>query len=297
MKYACIFFILLLGLPLKAEIQLKNIDYYKSVNFRIGRTVETRQLIQLSHSGDTEEFFITFSAGQSGDPYSRELRNAQGDSSSYLLQTPLGDPLMDLEHSAAESNLLTGIFQQGKSIAQLEYFFIIPGESFAPAYFINDVITVSIYSGNLQNYSLITSVSIELAANVTQEVSLSVVSPGGFFDESMLSGTLDFGRIIPGARQYGDILVRANVPYTLSLESLNQGYLAPVIATTGAQIPYSMAINGLHFSLNNGPVILDNPAMTELQGERFSLEFMVGDFWDVPAGIFEDSITLTVSAY
>jgi len=296
-----IFLTLFFSLPLSlfANMWFSSLPYYTSARYE-GNTLAIPLAIEVRNQGEPQDFFITLSGGQGGSPENRIVSTNNGASAPYQLYNSATEKIVikDLLSMPGEENVLTGYVAGGRSTAYLEYVFYMEAGIYAPYGYLSDSYTVTLYSGTLDNYTLVTSNTVQMAITVDRQASISVVPRGGAYNESSTDLTMDFGFLTPRAERTADILVRANLPYTLSVRSNNGSVLKQVDQYTSSEIPYQFLVNDLAVTLQAGrSVDIGAADISSAQGDRYSLRFIIGDFWDIQSGTFEDTLQITLAAW
>lgn len=283
-----------------ATLTLSSVKYWTSEVYNTSTGFEISQNIKIRHSGDAEDYFITISPGISGDPHNRRAEDWSGLGTSYFLYNNPAEKiaLKDLSASPDESEVISGSFISGSNHTKvLRYYLAIPPGNFPPAGYFTDSFTISLYSGTLDSYTLVSSANVSFAIQVNQEIDFSLVSSGGTFDITQTSKTLDFGILSAGQQKAMDILVRSNLKYSVDFTSKNGGVLKRSDVWSNDSVPYSCTINGAPITLSAWQAVeVINGSPTSGDGTRYELLFTIEDFWDISDGPYEDTIQITVSA-
>ena len=93
-------------------------------------------------------------------------------------------------------------------------------------------------------------------------------------------------------------MVRSTSPYTVEILSANQGSMARTDIADTLVVPYFCYVDSalLDLSQRNIAVPAASGLATGTDGNRHSIEIVIGDFFDVTAVNFGDVITITVAA-
>lgn len=287
------------GLPLGATVSLSPGSWYTAQTYNGATGFEVAQYFTISHSGSADNYFVTVSGGKSGDPLNRRVSDNQGTGMGYYLYANASGTtsLKDLASGATAGEVLSGHFAAGNATATLNYRFVAPAGLYPPMGYFSDSLTVSLYTGTLKNYTLVSSLTIQVAIQVQYEMSLSVVPSGAAFNSALTQLTFDFGILTAGTTRSGDILVRSNVAYKVSLNSYNRGVLRRSDQWQATTIPYSCTVNGVAVDLTGSKAAVIGQGLTlSPEGTRYSVSFTIGDFWDVTTGTFSDTVQVTVSS-
>ena len=126
---------------------------------------------------------------------------------------------------------------------------------------------------------------------------VSVMPSGGTYSVSSTTTALDFGILQPDVSKGADLLVKANIPYALSLSSANGSAL--VNPSDGSKVPYSLASNGTPVLLSAGAQTLAQSGASQSYAvpTRYALLATILSFSQLPTeGSFSDTITIILSA-
>lgn len=299
MKYRILFILLLLPGFLFADMWFSSLEYYTSAHYD-GSALVIPMGVEVTQQGEASAFFITLSGGQSNLPENRVLSSNEGATAPYQLYNDPSEKMIlkDLVSMTGEDEVLVGYIEGGRSTAYLEYYFYMDGDLYAPYGYLRDDYTISLYRGTVDNYTFQKSVPLQVAITVDRKAFLSVVPQGGAFNESSTNLTMDFGFLTPRAERSADILVKANLPYTLSISSENGSILTQADGKSRSEIPYQCLVNGNPVALRAGrSVDIGAADISQREGDRYQMQFIIGDFWDIQAGTFEDTIQITLAAW
>jgi len=297
-KILIFFFIVLLPTVLFAQ-WFSSLEYYTTLNYNKETGIVLRQEISISQYGPDRDIFVTLSGGSTGDPLNRKLLNDDGYGASYLLVNDPGEKTMikDLSALPNSNEVLTAHLDEGNSSALLEYYIIVEPGSYLPYGYLTDSFDITVYEGDLNNYTQLMSSSVTIAMEAPRIAALSVVEQGGAFNESKTDITMDFGWLTPRAERNADIIVQANLPYSLTLNSINRGFLEPQQRSIKDNISYSCFVDGTEIDLSVSNIEIGSAEISDENGDRYALKFIIGDFWDIASGTYEDSIRVTLSAW
>lgn len=258
--------------------------------------------LAVKHRGEETEFFITFSAGGSGNPENRRLISPGQGILPYQLygSSSGGNVLKDLSSNPAENEVLSGVFAASSKwqTGETQYVFTVPPDYFLPSEQYEDSVVISLYRGTLEQYTLMDTVTQNFLVSLEEVMELAVVPSNYPFGTGLNNLTLDFGILIPGEVMGGDIVVRSNAGYTLSLKSKNRGIMKNLDRSDKSEVPYSFLLNGGRIELNSNKavdVLVDQPS-TVISGARFPFDVVIGDYGMATEGSYEDVITLTVES-
>lgn len=252
-----------------------------------GRTLS--DIFKVSGSGSECLFFITFSAGSNG----RKLVNPGGEILSYGLYDSVhhSNSLKDLP-SATISNVLTGKSKKGQSIITLEYYFHVPYIKNSSPGLYNDTIQISLYAGDLNNYTLKDTANVTFSAEVPSWVELYLHADSG----SLSNAVLDFGILQPGTSKSFHAEVLTNTPYDISITSEYLGAMKLTDRNNEAYVPYALFHNGSLIPLESSSII-SNSARANNTGQFIHpFDIVIGETDFAPSGEYADSLLFTISA-
>jgi hypothetical protein len=133
-----------------------------------------------------------------------------------------------------------------------------------------------------------------LRYDMSKRIDLSIVNTGEAFDPSATNKTLNFGNLSSGQEMTFDLVLKYNAGYQVKMSSQNGGKLKHL--SQNASIPYTLTLSGNPVSLSTLPTIVAwgifvNPC----GGLRFPGKVKIGTVGSAQAGVYQDSITVTVS--
>jgi len=132
---------------------------------------------------------------------------------------------------------------------------------------------------------------------VPRYAEVSVVPVNQPHDPASTVYIMDFGDMVPQEELQADLRIKANVPYGMTVSSLNGGYLRKSPNTT--QVPYQIQIGSSGWftpptwSYWLGQEFSGSPQA----GRRYNIKVRLGNFTNLDDGDYEETITITVSAY
>jgi len=107
---------------------------------------------------------------------------------------------------------------------------------------------------------------------------------------------LDFGTLTTGLEQAVDLLVRANLDYTVTVDSMNRGVMEIIDGGDGSTVPYTLRVDGSARSLNSGSAaVVNGSGPTDLSGQRHTFSFQVGETAGATSGVYQDNLTIIVT--
>lgn len=288
-----------LGAAVQAPAQLTLFGFTKNVavTYDSAAGVTYTGTVTVRHKGAATPFFLTFSAGSSGSFANRQMVLG-GVRLNYQVYDNTGvNVLKDLSASPAASEVLSGTLPASANFQQqsFSYRMVIPVGQFVGAGLYTDTVTVNLYSGTLAAATLTDNNSVNYKVTVNSILQLSLVNTGSAFNFTSTSRTLDFGILQAGQSQSLDTVVRANVSYTLTIQSTNGSVLA--LAGAPDTIPYSLRFNGSLLTLAPAtPLTLmtGRPATTSV-GVSYPVNVTIGTLTDPSAGTYSDALLLTLT--
>jgi hypothetical protein len=141
--------------------------------------------------------------------------------------------------------------------------------------------------------------SFALSISVPQILDMALVPTGNSFDALSTSLNLNYGVLARSARKTADLMVRGNVPFSVSVLSQNGGRLLSPQILDGSSVPYEFEVNGIPASLSAGvqTPIVSGSGPTSIAGARYGLSFTIGDFGMATEGVYTDTLVFTVAAH
>ncbi len=294
-RIAILLFLTTNYLFLFSDIQIQTVSYYTSVTYDAIFGVNKSQTIKLTYTDSPGDFFLTFSGGLNGDINDRYAQDWKNNGASYQLHTSGGRIIKDLSVSPGENEVLSGVADQSQGQIILDYFIYMPANSSPQAGSFTDTVTITLYKGNIDNYTKVSSVNVQFAIQVQGIVSMSIVPKDTPFDINKTDLTLDFGELTSGDKREADIIIISNQNFKLDFSSSGGGALNRTDSWSEIVIPYTCLINGNQVSFVPWQAVTvyeSGPA----DGDTLNVEFIISDFWDVPDGVYKDNITVTISA-
>jgi spore coat protein U-like protein len=298
-KILTLMILITIGMSLYGAVTLKKVNTYQRAIYNNLTGFDISQGITVAHSGDAEDFFITISGGITNNTSNRLLRSPDGDTVNYqMFDNPTRRTILrDLQDLPSSTEVLSGSFVANEKKMDVEYYYSMPSGLFPAAAAYTDTLTVTLYSGTLNNFQEVESQNITVALTVRNDVQLSIVDPGGYFDPVQTTSTMDFGVLTSGTERHSDLIARSNTHFTLSLASGNGGVLKRTDLLENSEIPYSLYVNNAPFSLPAGQAVqIGESDPTGDDGMRYQVRVKIDDFWGVTTGTFEDVIQVTLSS-
>ncbi|MEW5815822.1 MAG: spore coat protein U domain-containing protein [Spirochaetota bacterium] len=207
--------------------------------------------------------------------------------------------LKDLSGSPSPGEVLAGTFpaSSGWQTVDLTYLLYIPaGQFLAPGKY-EDTVTVTLYAGTIGSATEYDSQTVTYQASISQVVDISIVRPAFPFDPLQKDLAIDFGILKEGATNSGDIIVRSNAAFSLSLQSDNKGVMANLDRSDKSTVPYVFIFNGSPVNLTGTrPVdVLVNQSPTDLAGFRYNFTVIIQPYGMATEGSYQDIITVTIA--
>ena len=258
-------------------------------------------------TGATCEYFVTLSAGQSGD-FNRRRLSEMTNGLNYNAYTDSGkSSIFKAPPTATQNEVIAGSFPVAVALTQThthKFYWTVNPQQVVPASdtpYTDVNLTLSLYSGLLfLNPTLEATKTISFQARVDSSVDLSLVESGKRFDIGETTQLIDFGTLESSEQRGFDVVVRSNNGYVVTMQSENRQLLvhtrAPAITDT---VSYSVIFNGGGIDLSTGaPVpVIAGTGTTPATGIAFPIEFTVGTLsGDETAGVYSDVINVEVSA-
>lgn len=132
---------------------------------------------------------------------------------------------------------------------------------------------------------------------VPRYAEVSVVPVNQAHDPSSTVYIMDFGTMVPQEELQADLRIKANVPYGVTVSSTNGGYLRKTPNTT--QVPYQMQIgsSGWFTPPTYAYWLGQEYSGSPQSGRRYNIKVRLGNFTTLDDGDYNETITITVSAY
>jgi spore coat protein U-like protein len=242
-----------------------------------------------------------------GDTFTtRQLRSGGGNTLGFNLYVDSTHKviLRDLP-SAGPNDVLNITFGSGANTATATYYFYIPPLQVASPGTYQALMQFSLYQGTVISNTLAQTAEVVHQAVVAADTELSFVAAGQPFDPTRQSTSLDFGVLNTGGtglRQVnGNLQVRTNTGYLVSLQSQNKGALRLTTPGDSSAIKYTLTINGLTPDLSWGiPVpVAFGLGKTPANGISLPLTISIdpsqADVAQASAGTYSDVVTVLVA--
>jgi hypothetical protein len=258
-------------------------------------------------TGVTCEYFVTLSAGQSGN-FSQRKMSEMTNILDYNAYTDAGKSnVFAAPPTATQGQVIAGSFPLGLSFTQTnthEFYWTLKPQQVVPAShmrYADNNLTLNLYSGLLlSSPTLVDTKTITFETRVESSVDLSLVESGAPFDISETTQLVDFGTLESGEQRGFDVVVRSNDGYTVTMQSQNRQLLVHsrgyAIADT---VPYSVIFNGGSVDLSTGAreQVFSGTGTTPVTGTAFPIEFVLGTLSGQEiAGAYSDVIDVEVTA-
>lgn len=257
---------------------------------------ESRTTWTINLSDDSLFTQLGFSAGTSGDHGRRVALGPTGTEIRYrIVDTAAGTTdIVDLEGDQTGGGLVVGS-------SQVDFDLLIPSGQFSPPGVYEDLVTATLYAGLFSGLRTVDEAVVPISIRVPELLEVVLVDSGGAIAEGSSSGTLDFGELGDGIDdvQEIDLLARANVGYVVSVFSAHGGRMAHTDPAEPSTIPYDLLVDGQPRVFDTGAATISpaggDPA-TDIAGRRYTLRFVVGSPQQSAAGLYQDTLTFTVTA-
>lgn len=283
-------------------VEVANVDWTggPGAGYSVFDPAEVRQVIRFKVKlveGSASSYFVTFSAGGSGDFLNREVR--QGNSAlKYQIYDSAGSQRRMLKAlpSATASEILSGAVIGEGEIQELAYVVVVdPGQVRMAGPYV-DTFTITLYSGTLEDFTEEDAKEVVVSVPVGEVTELSLLASGGLFTPGARSALMDFGTLRQDDYRELDLRVRSNAGYSVSLESENSGVLKHTSSGVSTTVPYTLRLAGATVDLGDGPQtpVLQPGRMTDAMGDVYPLSVTIGVTGTAVAGTYRDVITITV---
>ena len=295
------------GAVAQAQLSIASLPGSVSVANQIFSESTTAIPITVAHEGDAASWFVTVSRGNASSFDPRQLQRRFlfffTLSLNYNIFTPSDAIARDTTGPLSASNVLAGSFAASTAVQtdSGEFTVRIPAEQFVRQGTYTDEVDVSLYRGSVSNVDAAVRVerrTVEISSVTSSVAEVGLVESGGAASNVDRNFTMDFGPLNSGETRTADLLFRANSGYFLEAESANQGELLNVNRPGNFTIPYEFRYDGDAYDLSS-PRTLDVSFLsgTGITFARRPISVEIGQFSNVPSGLYEDVITFTISTF
>jgi spore coat protein U-like protein len=261
--------------------------------------VVSEQLTVVNGGTDPVNYYVTFGAGSSGDVSNRTLTDGSGNTLSYQFMdsATTRNVLKNNASARTTDDVLAGSLA-GSAQESRSFDVVVFSGQFPPAGQYTDSLVITAYSGTVGSGQFSTFGFTTVDVTVPSVVELSLVDTGAPFDPTQSNYIVDFGVLSAGATRQLDMLVRSNETFGVSIESQNAGVMAIQTAGDSSTVPYQLSVNGSAVDLSSGnPVsVLSSVGPTVLAGQRYPISVEIQDYGFATDGIYQDNLTITVTA-
>jgi hypothetical protein len=261
--------------------------------------------VQVSHSGDAADYFLTVSPGNSGSFEPRRMDNGRGGGPfraelPYLVLTPAGSVAKDLTVALNADNVISGSFGADVDTRTASHRFdaALTGDTFQLEDNFSDSVEVSLYQGvyTQPNSAVLRDQrTVNVSSTIPQVYEIRLVSPGAGADTYNGGFDLFLGDITNGATGEVDLLYRTNMRYRLEASSQNGGDL---VSDGGDRIGYTITVAGSTYRLNSTRRLIQSNDATgrEFVRESMLVTVAAGDVTGKPPGYYTDIVTFDIIA-
>lgn len=244
-------------------------------------------------------YFVTVDYGTAASFSARHLDGPSGAELPVQIYADVSRTriLKNLADAASTQDVLSGVFPEdsGGNTADLVYRPFLQPQFYLRFGLYSQTYQVRLYQGTLADFKLEKTRSFTLVYTQQKRVDLSLVDTGGAFDLADTSQTLDFGTLTAGAIRACDLVLQYNAGYQLSLTSQNGGKLKGPGPT--ATIDYTLSVAGVARDLSSGPLALAPvTGVSPPGGSRLPVQVTIGSLAGKGSGVYQDTITLTVTS-
>ncbi len=260
---------------------------------------EGRQTVRVDFDVIGLTLNCTFYVGISSAEESQGIRTVRqgGASLAYWLSLDSagGSILRDWPQDSRK-DLLSGRLNLFRLRESLTYFIQVNKGQVVASGRYSDPVTVTVYRKSGNDLVPVDHIQVTFDFDVEPAILADIGIDSVYRSLGATTHVLDFGDMETGQRRTAELVVRANTPYSLSLDSLNGGAMRRDGGGADEVISYSLRIDGAGQSLTR-PVTLSVSTPFAQGGQvRHRLEFTLGDTTRAPAGTYSDTIRTTVEA-
>src|SRR6266849_1287722 len=230
-------------------------QYLQTVNFRV----------QGEATGATCEYFVTLSAGQSGDFRQRKLTRDVHVLNYNVYTDVEKSNILKAPPTAGGNEIIVGKFPlpSGVNLNQTNdhsFFWTIDPLQIVPAStasYQDTTLTLNLYSGLVLGINTLQDTkTITFRTRAESSVDLSLVDSGAPFDLGDTIQVIDFGTLETGAQRGFDIVIRSNDAYRVTMRSENlQRVVHSRAPAIGDAINYTVIFNGGEVDLTSGTAV------------------------------------------
>ncbi len=261
------------------------------------------QAITVRHRNAACDYFVTFSAGQSGSFAARAARSGASSLAYQIYDSMVGrNVLKDLSASPSTAEVLTGSFAASGNTWTTEaqtYTVHLPAGQLPAAGTYTDSVNMEVWDGTPSSPgSRDQRVTFTISIVVGPTLDVALVSTGGAFNEASSSVTFDFGTLSAGGSRAGDLVVRSNSLTTITISSANGGVLKNADPGDDSEVPYQLLVNGTPLTLPAAtPVPLASSApATGFAGTRYGISAVIQGYGWPTEGTYSDVLTIQAAA-
>jgi spore coat protein U-like protein len=261
------------------------------------------QTITIRHRGIAGVYFVTFSAGQSGNFAARAARSGVSALPYQLYDSMTSrNVLKDLTANPPVTNVLAGSFAASGTnwtTQNLSCTVHLPSGQLPPAGTYTDAITMEVYVGTPSSHGARQQrVTFTISITMSPSLDVALVATGAPFNAASTAFTFDFGILSTGGSRGADLVVRANSLSTISITSLNGGVMKNSDSGDDSAVPYELLVNGSAITLPAGtprPIASSAPA-TSFSGTRYGISTVIGSWGWATEGSYSDVLTVQAAA-
>lgn len=242
-------------------------------------------------------FRVGFSEGSAGNYNRRMFRNADYVAYNIYRNSTTNIELQSLDdYSSFDENLFFFFQNTSDRVIDIpiEARLPIPNDGRELLANRNYIDTITATATGVFTNTLTATDNFRVRVNIPPEIDISLVNPGGTFDENATSYLMNFGNLNQGDSQSVDLKVRSNAGYSVEITSQNGGSLKHT--TESDLISYQLQVNGSNQSFPGpgSPLNIGSTSgVTPNEGVNFNLSFEIGNPANKTAGQYQDTITVT----
>jgi spore coat protein U-like protein len=261
------------------------------------------QSIVIRHRNAACDYFVTFSAGQSGSFAARAATSGANSLSYQVYDDMTGrNVLKDLSANPSLAEVLSGYFAAsgGTWTTQTKTYTVhVPAGQLPPAGTYTDSVQMEVWDGTPASPGTRDQrVTFTISIVVGPALDVALVATGGPFNKASTSVTFDFGTLAAGGTRAADLVVRANSLNTITISSANGGVLKNADPGDDSAVPYVLRVNGSPLALPAAtpvPIASSAPA-TGFSGTRYAISTVIGTVGWATEGSYSDVLTIQAAA-
>lgn len=206
----------------------------------------------------------------------------------------LGGQLLENDALTPQGRIILPAGQGKTATAILR--FDIPAGLIAAAGQYDDLITLRAYSiGEGPSEQLGEDRLINVSAFVPARAQVNLAGSDSKSFGAMSLDALSFGDLTVGAQRNAYIQVRSTAPVLISIQSENLGIMRnTALGANGQGVPYELRVEAAELDLAGGTAQIEREPPRSLAGASYAMNVRIAETEGRVAGLYEDTLTITV---